>query len=159
MPNGKVSSFDHPSPIMAVPGTPLPAVVASPAPTPPRGWESRPSLESRWRRRSQLARLGTRLRTRIEGIAQTAWGPRVLVRHDIDGNQVDEALDAAIHEVALRMSALTPQERTNPGNANYTHVSLTDDVTLVCAGKVLAVIVATPSGPRVFRFFSPVSQK
>jgi hypothetical protein len=116
-------------------------------------------LESRWRERSQLARQRTRWRTRIEAIAQTAWGPRVLARHDIDGNQVHEALDAAIHEISLRMTALSPEERTNPGNVNYIHFSLADDVTLVCQGRVLAVIVATPSGPRVFRFYSSVSQR
>jgi hypothetical protein len=82
-----------------------------------------------------------------------------LARHDIENGNIQEALDAAIHEICLAMTPLSPEELTNPANKAYPRSSLGDDVVLVCGGKVLAVVVATPSGPQVFRFYSPVSQR
>ncbi len=116
--------------------------------------ESRPLLESRLHSRSQTARRRTRWQTRIEAIVQGLHGVQVLSRHDIEDGNVEEALDAAIEGVRLKMTPMSARSsRTRPTRRTPGSCS-TDDVLLCRAGRLLAVVSAATRGIVVHRLAS-----
>jgi hypothetical protein len=90
--------------------------------------------------------------TRIEAMIPELDRQHHPIRHDINGGDIQETLDVAIADVCMRMTPLSPQERQDPLNKGYTLPPLTDDVALVCGGRILAVVFAA-NGPVVHRFY------
>lgn len=102
-----------------------------------------------WRDASRRARRRRRYGTRIELVVQTEAGWRVVARHDLDGDDVGSALDAAIQEAAFLLTPLSDDERRNPRHTGYTFTPLTHDVVVCLGGRVLAVVSPTGSVPSI----------
>ncbi len=144
----------------AIPGTPQPtAGAATPAPGGRSPGMSRPTLMYLRRERSRKARRRRRWMTRIEAMIPELDRQHHPIRHDIDGGDVQEALDVAIADVCMRMTPLSPEEREDRMNKEYTLPPLAVDVALGCGGRILAVVFATPNGPVVHRFFPSIPTK
>lgn len=129
------------------------------ASTESRPEESRSLRAFRWQRRNERARRKTRWRTRIEAVAQTADRVRVVSRHDIDGDDIQGALDAAVEEITMLMTPLTTGESKDRSNRRYADGPLAEDVSFVWAGKVLAVARATGGTPAIHLFFPFITQR